>query len=77
MKTDKHTCYPEYTDVREDRVIIYGSTYNDKIQKFTYQIKATNVGTYSIPPAFGEAMYDRDIQAVSTSGQKISIISQQ
>ncbi|MWP61834.1 MG2 domain-containing protein [Gilliamella sp. Pas-s25] len=77
IKTGENTWYPEYVDVREDRVIIYGSTYNDKIQKFTYQIKATNVGTYSIPPAFGEAMYDRDIQAVSTSGQKISIISQQ
>ncbi|OCG58813.1 alpha-2-macroglobulin family protein [Gilliamella sp. Nev3-1] len=74
IKTGKHTWYPEYTDVREDRVIIYGSTYNNKIQEFTYQIKATNVGIYSIPPAFGEAMYDRDIQAVSKGGQKISII---
>ncbi|MWN31110.1 MULTISPECIES: alpha-2-macroglobulin family protein [unclassified Gilliamella] len=77
IKTDENTWYPEYADVREDRVIIYGSTHNDKIQKFTYQIKATNVGTYSIPPAFGEAMYDRDVQAVSKGGQKISIISQQ
>lgn len=77
IKTGKYTWYPEYTDVREDRVIIYGSTYNNKIQEFTYQIKATNVGIYSIPPAFGEAMYDRDIQAVSKGGQKISIIPQQ
>lgn len=77
IKTGKHTWYPEYTDVREDRVIIYGSTYNNKIQEFTYQIKATNIGTYSIPPAFGEAMYDRDIQAVSKGGQKISIFPQQ
>ncbi|SCC16584.1 alpha-2-macroglobulin family protein [Gilliamella intestini] len=77
IKTGKDTWYPEYADVREDRVIIYGSTHNNKIQKFTYQIKATNIGTYSIPPAFGEAMYDRDIQAVSKGGQKISIIPQQ
>jgi alpha-2-macroglobulin len=74
IATKTGTWYPEYTDVREDRVIIYGETYNSKIQKFTYQIKATNVGTYSIPPAFGEAMYDRDIQAVSKGGQKITII---
>lgn len=72
-----NTWYPEYTDVREDRVIIYGSTSNKQIQKFTYQIKATNVGTYIIPPAYGEAMYDRDIHAVSKGGQKIVIEPQQ
>lgn len=73
IKTGNNTWYPEYTDVREDRVIIYGSTSNNKIQKFTYQIKATSVGTYTVPPAFGEAMYDRDIQAVSKGGNTITI----
>ena len=58
-------------------MIIYGSTSNKQIQKFTYQIKATNVGTYIIPPAYGEAMYDRDIHAVSKGGQKIVIEPQQ
>lgn len=70
----KYTWYPDYTDVREDRVIIYGSTANNELQTFKYQIKATNVGEYSIPPAFGEAMYNRDIQAVSKGGGKISIL---
>ncbi|OCG08066.1 hypothetical protein A9G13_07670 [Gilliamella sp. wkB178] len=73
VQTDENTWYPDYTDVREDRVIIYGSTDNNQTQKFVYQIKATNVGTYTIPPAFGEAMYDRDIQAVSLGGNKIVI----
>ncbi|RKS87479.1 hypothetical protein DES39_0713 [Orbus hercynius] len=70
-----YTWYPEYTDVREDRVIIYGSTANDTTQTFIYQIKATNVGEYTVPSAFGEAMYDRDIQAVSKGGDKITVIA--
>ncbi|WP_392551357.1 MG2 domain-containing protein [Orbus wheelerorum] len=70
-----YTWYPDYTDVREDRVIIYGSTANNKTQTFTYQIKATNIGQYIVPSAYGEAMYDRDIQAVSKGGDLISVIA--
>ncbi len=73
IATGKYTWYPDYTDVREDRVIIYGSTRSDQIQTFNYQIKATNIGQYAVPPAYGEAMYDRDIQAVSKGGNKIII----
>ena len=73
IATGKYTWYPDYTDVREDRVIIYGSTRNDHVQTFSYQIKATNIGQYAVPPAYGEAMYDRDIQAVSKGGNKIII----
>lgn len=69
-----YTWYPDYTDVREDRVIIYGSTDNNQIQTFKYQIEATNVGQYSVPSAYGEAMYDRDIQAVSQGGNNITVM---
>lgn len=55
---------PEYSDIREDRVIIYG-TATQQVQEFVYQIKATNSGIFSIPPAFAEAMYDREIQALA------------
>ena len=70
----EYSWYPDYTDVREDRVIIYGSTSNNHIQTFKYQIKATNVGEYSVPSAYGEAMYDRDIQAVSKGGDKFTVV---
>lgn len=65
--------YPEYSDIREDRVIIYGSA-TKEVKEFIYQIKATNVGTYLIPPAFGEAMYNRDIQALSLGGTSITVL---
>ncbi|QIQ21513.1 alpha-2-macroglobulin family protein [Zophobihabitans entericus] len=67
------TWSPDYVDVREDRIIIYGAAHNGAVQQFSYQIKATNVGDYIVPSAFGEAMYDRDISAVSVGGQRIVV----
>ena len=64
----------DYSDIREDRVIIYGSA-TDKVQEFIYQIKATNTGSFVIPPAYGEAMYDREIQAVSAAQGKIQVVA--
>jgi len=64
--------HPEYADVRDDRVVIYGSATSD-VQEFVYRIKATNAGTYVVPPAFGESMYDRTIQAQSKGGGTLTV----
>jgi alpha-2-macroglobulin len=61
-----------YADPREDRVVFY-STLTSAVQEIVYRIKATNIGTYTIPPAFGEAMYDRSLLARSIAG-KIEIV---
>ncbi len=61
----------EYADVREDRIIIYG-TANRNIGEYVYRIKATNVGIFNVPPTYGESMYNRAIQAKSLGG-KISV----
>lgn len=63
----------DYSDIREDRVIIYGSA-DKTIRTFIYQIKATNVGSYLIPSAYGEAMYDREIQAVSAAQGQLVVL---
>ncbi|MDR0666714.1 MAG: alpha-2-macroglobulin family protein [Campylobacteraceae bacterium] len=63
----------DYSDVREDRVIIYGTAFQD-VQTFKYQIKSTNEGVYSIPPIFAEAMYDREIQALSADSGSIAVL---
>lgn len=68
------TWAPDYSDIREDRVIIYGSA-STELQEFVYQIKATNTGSFVIPPAYGEAMYNRDIQAMSASSGKITVVA--
>lgn len=62
------TWQPQYVDVRDDRVVIYGYA-NVTVQEFVYRIKATNVGSFVVPPAYGESMYDRSVQAQSLGGR--------
>ncbi|MEO8670595.1 MAG: alpha-2-macroglobulin [Tahibacter sp.] len=69
----KSTWQPDYADVRDDRVVIYGTATTD-VRDFVYRIKATNVGTYVVPPTFGESMYDRTVQAQSRGGGSISVV---
>jgi len=58
----------EFADVREERVVLYG-TVGPHMSEFTYRIKATNVGRFAVPPAYGESLYDRTVQARSLPGQ--------
>jgi uncharacterized protein YfaS (alpha-2-macroglobulin family) len=62
------TWTPEYADVRDDRVVIYG-TATRNVQQFVYRIRATNAGNFVVPPAYGESMYDRTVQARSLGGK--------
>jgi uncharacterized protein YfaS (alpha-2-macroglobulin family) len=66
---------PEYADVREDRVVLYGFA-APQAQEFVYQIRATNEGTVQTPPTFGESMYDRAISARGTPGT-FKVLAQQ
>lgn len=58
----------DYADVREERVVLYGSV-NAQIAEYRYRIRATNVGTFVVPPAYGESLYERDVQARSLPGR--------
>ena len=53
---------PEYVDIREDRVVLFGRV-DSTVREFSYRIKATNKGQFLIPPVFAESMYDRTVQA--------------
>jgi alpha-2-macroglobulin len=66
--TSASTWSPEYADVRDDRVVIYG-TARRSAQDFVYRIRATNAGTFVVPPAYGESLYDRTVQARSMGGK--------
>lgn len=63
----------DYTDVREDRVVIFGSV-NSDAKEIIYRIKATNLGQYTVPPIVAESMYDPSVKARNTSGS-IQVIS--
>ncbi len=64
----KSTWALEYADVREDRVVLYGTVTRDA-QLFVYKIKATNAGSFSVPPTYAEGMYDRSVQARGLGGR--------
>jgi uncharacterized protein YfaS (alpha-2-macroglobulin family) len=66
------TWKPEYADVREDRVVVYGVARAD-VQEFIYRIKATNAGKFVIPPALIESLYDRGVQARAPGGGIITV----
>jgi alpha-2-macroglobulin len=58
----------QYADMREDRVVFYIDA-NKDMSEIVYRIKATNVGNYVVPPAYGEAMYDRGVVGRSAAGK--------
>ena len=58
----------QYADMREDRVVFYVDAGKD-MSEIVYRIKATNVGNYVVPPAYGEAMYDRSVVGRSAAGK--------
>jgi uncharacterized protein YfaS (alpha-2-macroglobulin family) len=64
---------PVYTDVREDRVLIYGVATPD-VKEFVYRIKASASGKFIVPPAFAESMYDRRIQARAPGGGVLTVV---
>ena len=63
----KSTWAIDYADIREDRVIFFGSV-GRLLTEVTYKVKATNVGTFVVPAAYGEAMYERRIFGRSAAG---------
>ena len=58
----------EYADMREDRVVFYAGV-GDGVSEVTYRIKATNVGKFVVPPAYGEALYERSVVGRSAAGK--------
>ena len=65
---DKTTWQPQFADVRDDRVVLYGIA-TKQTATFTWRARATNPGTFQTPPAFAEGMYDRTIAGQSAAGK--------
>ena len=56
-----------FADFREDRSVFYAGV-TPALSEIVYRIKATNSGTFTVPPAYGEGMYDRGFNARSAAG---------
>jgi len=53
----------DYVDIREDRLVIYG-TVGSRIASFSYRARAINAGSFTVPPLFAEALYDKSVWAL-------------
>jgi hypothetical protein len=58
---DRSDWHPDYADVRDDRVVLYGTLSHDA-GTFVYRVRATNAGAFTAPPPYAEGMYDRTLQ---------------
>jgi uncharacterized protein YfaS (alpha-2-macroglobulin family) len=54
---------PDYVDIREDRIVVYGTVTN-RVSSFSYTTRAINAGSFTAPPLFAEAMYDKSVWAL-------------
>jgi len=57
----------DYLDVREDRVVLYGSV-GQEMRTFVYKLKATNSGKVVLPAIHAESLYDRKVRARGEPG---------
>jgi uncharacterized protein YfaS (alpha-2-macroglobulin family) len=57
---DKPLWAPDYIDVQEDRVVLFGNLDNSE-KYFEFRLKPLNTGIYAVPPVFAEGMYDTEI----------------
>ncbi len=56
------TFQPLHAEQREDRVILYGNV-GGSVSEFRYRVRANNSGSFTVPPAYAESMYERSVYA--------------
>lgn len=54
---------PEYIDVREDRLVLYGSA-GSSVTDFVFPVNAVNKGSFRIPVQYAEGMYNPDYYSI-------------
>lgn len=57
----------KFADRRDDRMLLFADVDNEPLV-YTYRIRAVNRGTFAIPPAYVEAMYDQGMYGHSAGG---------
>ena len=68
---DRHDRWtPDYRDVRDDRLVIYGS-FGESLTEIRYRVKATSPGEFVAPAAHARAMYHRSVRGHSAPGRLI------
>ena len=67
---------PDYLDIRDDRLIFFGTFPRQRERKFYYALRAVTQGEFTLPPIAAEAMYDATKSTVSGS-TRIEVVAEQ
>lgn len=62
-RENKSDWKPDYADIRDDRVIFYG-TVTGTLKSYTFKVKVITNGSFVVPPVFAQAMYDNKVKAL-------------
>jgi len=66
---------PDYIDIRDDRLIFFGTFPHQRERKFYYALRAVTQGEFTLPPIAAEAMYDPTKSAV-TGSMSIKVVAE-
>ena len=66
---------PDYLDIRDDRLIFFGTFPRQRERKFYYALRAVTQGEFTLPPIVAEAMYDPTKSAVKGS-MRIEVVAE-
>ena len=66
---------PDYIDIRDDRLIFFGTFPRQRERKFYYALRAVTRGEFTLPPIAAEAMYDTTKSAV-TGSTRIAVVAE-
>ena len=67
---------PDYLDIRDDRLIFFGTFPRQRERKFYYALRAVTQGEFTLPPIAAEAMYDATKSTV-TGSMRIEVVPEQ
>ena len=67
---------PDYLDIRDDRLIFFGTFPRQRERKFYYALRAVTQGEFTLPPIAAEAMYDATKSTV-TGSMRIEVVAEQ
>ncbi len=76
-QTEEHALRPglttlpgtEYVDVREDRALLFCELNDNQTRTFTYAVRPTCAGSFTVPPAYAESMYDQAVHGHGVGGK--------
>ena len=61
----KNSLYPQYMDVRDDRLLLFLDVNSQTEKEFHYMIRVVNAGEFVLPPISAEAMYDPEYRSLN------------